>query len=319
MGIRTITADVFEGLAQLPDESVSCVVTSPPYWGLRDYGTGQWEGGDPECDHRSPTMRDGRNEDRSKLAGSEATNSYQLRLAHHAECGKCGARKIDSQIGLEPTLAEHIAVLVRVFREVKRVLRKDGTLWLNYGDAYNAGTSAKCGAGNPAIGGWNGSETDGGARINCASLKPKDLMMMPARLAIALQDDGWFLRSKIILHKLNPMPESVTDRPTCAYEELFLLAKQPRYFYDADAVREPHGPDSVARVGRGRSDNHKWAEAVSATRRLPQISHGRAIPTAATCGTSGPTRLNPSGRAISPPWRHRLRSAASRLVVRPAA
>src|SRR5262245_59094148 len=99
--------DCLAVLAKLPSDSVDCVVTSPPYWGLRDYGTAKWESGDPDCDHRSPTMREGRNEERSTLAGSAATNSHQLRLSHRSACGKCGAVKVDHQIGLEPTLAEH--------------------------------------------------------------------------------------------------------------------------------------------------------------------------------------------------------------------
>lgn len=123
-------------LATLKNESVQCVVTSPPYYGLRDYGTGVWEGGDPDCEHRSPTMREGRNEDRATLAGSAATNGAQLVLAHHSACGKCGAIKRDQQIGLERTPEEYVDTMVEVFRDVRRILKKDGTLWLNLGDSY---------------------------------------------------------------------------------------------------------------------------------------------------------------------------------------
>ena len=104
MTVSIIIGDVRDRLRELPSDHFDCVVTSPPYWGLRDYGTGKWEGGDPACDHRSPTMKPDRNEDRPALAGSAATNSHQLRLAHSAACGKCGALKVDAQIGLEPTL-----------------------------------------------------------------------------------------------------------------------------------------------------------------------------------------------------------------------
>lgn len=235
MGVRIINADVFDGLAQLPDESVSCVVTSPPYFGLRDYGTGAWEGGDPNCDHRPQRGLQGSN-------GQRADRSFTGSKPHHGACGRCGAIRIDRQIGLEPTIQEHIETLVRVFREVRRVLRKDGTLWLNYGDAYCGGGGFSANSPSTKTSksgqyGLLGALKSGGAKPQ-GSIKPKDLMMMPARLAIALQEDGWWIRSDIIWHKLNPMPESCQDRPTSAHEHIFLLTKSPRYFYDADAVRE---------------------------------------------------------------------------------
>ncbi len=191
MSVRILVGDVREKLRELPDESVHCVVTSPPYWGLRDYGVG---GG----------------------------------------------------IGLEPTFEDHLAALVEVFREVRRVLRKDGTLWLNYGDSY-AGSWGAQSRGNPDVetstlsagqvyAAPKGSHTGSAKRTG---LKPKDLMMMPARVALALQADGWWLRSEIIWHKPNPMPESVRDRPTSSHEKVYLLAKSARYFYDAEAVRVP--------------------------------------------------------------------------------
>ena len=187
MTVRILTGDVFDHLAELPDESVHCVVTSPPYWGLRDYG-------------------------------------------------------VDGAIGLEATFEQHLGTLVDVFAEVRRVLRSDGTLWLNYGDAY-AGSWGAQSRGNPCVktstlSGGQGTHT--GSLKRTPTLKPKDLMMMPARVAMALQADGWWLRSEIVWHKPNPMPESVTDRPTSAHEKLFLLAKSARYFYDAEAVRVPY-------------------------------------------------------------------------------
>lgn len=145
---------------------------------------------------------------------------------------------------MEATPAAYVAALVAVFREVHRVLRDDGTLWLNLGDSYAGGAGGRGDSGN-SIGRADGtmgaaSMKHDGQRIRRESpgLKPKDLMMIPARVAIALQDDGWYLRSDIIWSKRAPMPESVTDRPTSAHEHIFLLSKQPRYFYDADAVRE---------------------------------------------------------------------------------
>ena len=176
-----IHGDVLDALRTLPDKSVHCIVTSPPYWGLRDYG----------------------------VAG---------------------------QLGLEDTPEEYVGKLVAVFREARRVLRDDGVLWLNLGDSYNSpgpnnhdkshmiGTTKL--KGQPGTRGWS-------------ELKPKDLVGIPWRVAFALQADGWHLRSDIIWHKPNPMPESVTDRPTKAHEHVFLLSKSQRYFYDAEAVREP--------------------------------------------------------------------------------
>lgn len=260
MTVRIITGDCRTILESLPAESVQCVVTSPPYFGLRDYG-------------------------------------------------------VVGQIGLEHTPAEYIAEMVEVFRHVRRVLKPDGTLWLNLGDSYAGSgrggypggksglgnnhvdgqdnsrqareTQRRGGApsdkstlrGNGHIGGGpklkslvgvpnpNGSQKLAGlhekarlagtlSRAWCPApegLKQKDLMMMPARVALALQDDGWWLRSDIIWHKPNPMPESVTDRPTSAHEHVFLLTKGPKYYYNADAIRQPRTSDEDANTFRGGS------------------------------------------------------------------
>ena len=152
----------------------------------------------------------------------------------------------EGMIGMEPTFDEHLASLVAVFDEVRRVLRPDGTFWLNVGDAYAGGGS---GASSQKQTTNRGSYFEG--PTDQAGAKAKDLMMMPARIALALRADGWWLRSEIIWHKPNPMPESVTDRPTSAHEKLFLFSKSPKYFYDAAAVRTPALPVSVARVAQG--------------------------------------------------------------------
>lgn len=186
--------DVLAVLQGLPAGIAQTCVTSPPYWGLRDYGTG------------------------------------------------------DAQLGLEATPDQYVAKMVEVFREVRRVLRDDGTLWLNIGDSYNANQGAGFNAHRDTRPHLSG-EGVGQKRIDAANrntamprppgLKPKDLVGIPWRLAFALQADGWYLRSDIIWAKPNPMPESVTDRPTKAHEYVFLFSKQPRYYWDADAVREP--------------------------------------------------------------------------------
>lgn len=156
------------------------------------------------------------------------------------ECPACGARRVDRQLGLEPTPGEFVQHMVEIFREVRRVLRRDGTLWLNMGDSY-AGSGKANGDDNKTLN--KGATAARGINpYNVPEgLKPKDLMGMPWRVAFALQSDGWYLRSAITWCKRAPMPESVTDRPTSATEMIFLLARSERYYYDADAVREPHG------------------------------------------------------------------------------
>ena len=197
--------DALEVLRTLPAESVQCCVTSPPYWGLRDYG-------------------------------------------------------VDGQLGLEPTPQLYVEDMVTAFQAVWRVLRKDGTLWLNLGDSYPGGGN---GARDPER--WpKQSRNANGFRSTHAKkhsdLKPKDLVGIPWRVAFALQADGWWLRSDIIWAKRNCMPESVKDRPSRAHDYVFLLSKSASYFYDAGAITEPASPDTHARYARGRSDSHKYAD-----------------------------------------------------------
>lgn len=220
MNIEILQGDVLTVLRTLPSESVHCCINSPPYWGLRDYG----------------------------VAG---------------------------QGGLEPTLGEHLEWIVTVFREVRRVLRHDGTLWLNYGDAYASQPNGRSAADTKAIGnddrtfrdkpistigaiqarsnGGEGQHFDRRGGI----MKPKDRMLLPARVAIALHEDGWWIRDEIVWHKPNPMPSSVKDRTTPAHEMIYMLAKNPTYYYDFEAVKEEatvlskvHHPNGWAR-GKG--------------------------------------------------------------------
>jgi DNA modification methylase len=233
-------------LATLPECSVQCVVTSPPYFALRDYGTATWNGGDAACDHKPTSTNRGKRDELEKPpAGWSERSEYE---AFKHTCGKCGATRIDQQIGLEPTPDAYLEKMVQVFQAVKRVLRDDGTCWVNMGDSY-----ANTGLSDPSkVGGFTGERIrkklagmnpndscqDSRPKSIPAGLKPKDLCGIPWRLALALQADGWYLRSDIIWHKPNPMPESVTDRPTKSHEYLFLLTKRPKYYYDAEAVRE---------------------------------------------------------------------------------
>lgn len=292
MTVSILIGDVRDRLREMSADSVDCVVTSPPYWGLRDYGTARWEGGDLECDHRSPTMREGRDEQRATLAGSPATNSAQLLLAHRSGCGKCGAVKVDQQIGLEPTLGEHLAVMVAVFEEVRRVLKPTGTLWLNYGDCYATSPNGRSAADTKAASTDDRTFRDKPFSTIQGLLKPKDLCMVPNRLAIALQEAGWWVRSEIIWAKPNPMPESINDRPATSHEKIFLLSKAPRYFYDADAVRQGLAEASVARLAQNveaQEGSHRANGGTKTNGTMKAVGGRRAKQalTAAAGGSSG--------------------------------
>jgi|SRR6516164_3875773 DNA modification methylase len=195
MTTRILIGHVLDKLRELPDESVHCVVTSPPYYGLRSYGT------EPQV------WPDGWSGD----------------------------------LGLEPTLDLYLDHMVEIMREVRRVMRKDATCWLNIGDSY-AGSSGS-GGHNPKQD-RNAGSFHNGKRGTAAGIKPKDLMLIPWRLAIRLQEDGWYVRSAICWTKKSPMPESCTDRPTSAWEPVLLLTKAAKYFYDAEAVREESETDN---------------------------------------------------------------------------
>ena len=232
MSVQIIQGDCRDVLKTLPEESVHCVVTSPPYWGLRDYGTAQWVGGDMDCSHEGkPVQTDG--------TKSIQTNNKGSLTGNRGNCIHCGATRVDNQLGLEPTLGEHIDTIVDVFREVRRVLRKDGTVWLNYGDCYATSPNGWSAARYKEEGQDDRTHRDKPFSTIGGVLKAKDLCMMPARIAIALQEDGWWIRKEIIWAKKNPMPESANDRPTSSHEKVYLLTKSARYFYDAEAVKTP--------------------------------------------------------------------------------
>lgn len=201
MTVRILNCDVLDGLGQLPDESVHCVVTSPPYWSLRDYG-------------------------------------------------------VPGQIGLEPTPDEFVAKLVTVFREVRRVLRGDGSVWLNIGDCFCS--HDKWGGGTNGNTGKHTRDKDGGVpswavrkkKAKIPGVKPKDLIGLPWMLAFAMRTDGWYLRSANIWAKANGMPESARDRPSVAHEYVFQFTKSDKYYFGYDDVRLPPMPESVARLAR---------------------------------------------------------------------
>lgn len=259
--LTILQGDCRDKLRELPAASVHCAVTSPPYFGLRDYGTAQWEGGSAECDHLAPPLggikASGLNAKRDEHGYLARDGKSQPNLQHYRNtCGKCGARRIDQQIGLERTPDEYVANLVEVFRDVKRVLRDDGTLWLNLGDSY--ANDGKWGGhtGGKHAKGLHGSSVGRSKRYT--GLKPKDLIGIPWLVAFALRADGWYLRQDIIWSKPNPMPESVTDRCTKAHEYLFLLSKSEQYFYDQDAIKEPMiRGDAGSTYTNGKTAHHQ--------------------------------------------------------------
>lgn len=229
---RKVLADVEDGFVQ------TCV-TSPPYFGLRDYGTGDWEGGDPLCDHqhRNPRADHSRSEPLGTRGQQRAAAAAVTPM--RGRCSRCGAERIDDQIGLEPTPEEYVEAIVDVFRQVRRVLRDDGTVWLNLGDSYADRANRRSDGES-----FRADRADVvPAKLNTigAGRKQKDLIGLPWMVAFALRADGWYLRSDIIWHKTNAMPESVADRPTSAHEHVFLLAKSKTYYYDAAAIREADG------------------------------------------------------------------------------
>lgn len=225
---KIVIGDNRASLKQMKDASVQTVVTSPPYWGLRDYGTAHWTGGDESCDHETPRSRAADIKENDKQGTSKASRpNLQWQCV-------CGAVRVDEQIGLEKTPDDFIEQLCLVFDEVWRVLKDDGTIWVNLGDSY-AGNNSR--ASNNGRAGF-GNEREGVFEKTGEGLKHKDLAGIPWRFAFAMQARGWYLRSDIIWHKPNPMPESVTDRPTKSHEYIFLMTKSPRYFYDHEAIKE---------------------------------------------------------------------------------
>ena len=268
---EVIIGDNRQALKELPDASVQTVVTSPPYWGLRDYGTANWTGGDESCEHikdSSKTKKFGNDDFNKNRPSREAT---KLPGYYYKDlCESCGAIFQDNQIGLEQSPDDFIEQLCIVFDEVWRVLKDDGTIWVNLGDSYVGGKGAS-GQGSPEyqaeraslgesinkahhqVGGQKKIRpTDNMAKMRDSGLKQKDLAGIPWRFAFAMQARGWYLRSDIIWHKPNPMPESVTDRPTKSHEYIFLMTKAPRYYYDHEAIKEDAIWAEEKRAGKGR-------------------------------------------------------------------
>jgi DNA modification methylase len=234
---KIICGDCLEILKTLESESVDMCMTSPPYWGLRDYGTAKWEGGDAKCKHevggQTRTMTDKSKKQMSNIGGY---GDEAIRQGEH--CPHCGAKRIDSQLGLEKDYKKYIEKLCLIFDEVKRVLKPKGSLWVNIGDSYggSGGDQGK------AVGGERGGQTGidkrpvgiGGLESNVRRTKglAKSLVGIPERFAIAMTDRGWIRRNTIIWHKPSCMPSSATDRCTVDFEYLYFFVKQEKYYFE---------------------------------------------------------------------------------------
>jgi DNA modification methylase len=297
---------VLDVLREMPTESVNCVCTSPPYWSLRKYDCEPviW-GGDPNCPHtleaqpvegesyegKARWQHDGVSRQETPEAWVKATtrgakgNTIDSNVSaakkeaispqETATCRLCGAWR--GQYGLEPTPELYVEHTLMWLREVRRVLRPDGTLWLNMGDGYASGSSGHAGESQLDGGEPSGSRSLGRIKPPGNGLKPKDAVLMPFRVALAAQADGWWVRSVIIWAKPNPMPESVRDRPTDAHEYVFLLTKSKTYFYDAEAVKEAGSPNTHRRapVGQVSRPPSESPEGIAERGRLGVFTDGR--------------------------------------------
>jgi DNA modification methylase len=277
VSVRVLVGHVLDRLADLPNESVHCVVTSPPYYSLRSYGTEpQVWGGDPNCSHvwgepipaKPQTGGDG-------SASTLTTTTPLAAAARQNHSGKesafcrCGAWRGD--LGLEPTPWHFIEHLVLIFREIKRVLRKDATCWINIGDSYAGGRGGNYTKGTRNTSGQNITNVrNRPGWLSATNVKAKDLLMLPAQLALALRADGWRLRSEIVWAKKAPMPESCTDRPTCAHEKVFLLTKSKNYFYDSVAAAEAFAEEEY---NGGHEIMHNMPGRKAGNRRAYSVEH----------------------------------------------
>lgn len=242
---KIICGDWKEAARQLAPASIDCIITSPPYYGLRDYGTATWKGGDADCDHVERRIRTG--DGLAQLSEAYRGGGHKAAevpvIQFRGECGKCGAVSVDQQIGQEETPEAYISSLVEGFRILRTALKDTGTLWVNIGDSYASSGKVRTNEQATRKSGLKGGFASQIAAKNQPAkrgrgLKDKDLIGIPWMLAFALRADGWYLRQDIIWHKPNPMPESVTDRCTKSHEYIFLFSKSSQYYYDAEAIKE---------------------------------------------------------------------------------
>jgi len=310
--------DVRESLRALPENCIHTVVTSPPYWALRDYKTEPviW-GADPECQHEWVSAGKSHQRNRQGQGGSTlrpgkdaeawAQGAACLNPQVGAFCQKCGAWA--GQLGLEPTPELYVEHMVEVFREVRRVLRPDGTLWLNLGDSYYAGGSTTAQSQDSRNYQEKSTLASGYTEGACErpvkprghdTLKPKDLVGIPWRVALALQQDGWWLRNCIIWKKANCMPSSIQDRMSSTYECIFLLSRSARYFFDLDAIRVPHTYGAYAEDG-SFTPAQQWFEEEEGHRKMDQVDEYLG-PNAGSPRRERRGLYNPGGKSPGDVW-----------------
>ena len=263
--IKYLEGNCIDKMKELEDNSIDCVVSSPPYFGLRDYGTAQWQGGDPNCDHETKRSRGDDIKEGDKQGTNKGSRPNSQRVCY------CGAKRIDEQFGLEKSYQDYIANTVKVFETFKPKLKDTATIWWNVGDSYHnyRPTNNKQNLyRNPdypkqSIAGNRQDLPTYSLKRNqrYQEIKEKDLMMIPNRVAIALQEAGWYIRSEIIWHKPNPMPESVRDRPTSSHEKIWLITKNKKYYYDAASIKEPLAASSIPRLNQNIKNQRGSARA----------------------------------------------------------
>lgn len=224
-GTELYVGDAVKVLKTMAESSVDCVVTSPPHWGLRDYGTATWLGGDPRCRHTLGTTPHQRRTAKKSRTLRESIGSAK-------RCRKCGAVCCDPQYGLEPTIDAYVERLRVVSAEIARVLAAHGTFWLNLRDSYSYHANG--------TGRTDTSTAEKPSHVAEGAVTHKSLFGLPWRIAFALQADGWIVRNAIVWNKPNAIPDPALDRLSSRYELLFLLVKQANYHFDIDAIREPY-------------------------------------------------------------------------------
>ncbi|MFD2415000.1 DNA-methyltransferase [Amycolatopsis pigmentata] len=291
-GVTLYTADAETGIAELPDNSVDCLVTSPPYWRLRDYVPDTWTGGRPGCRHRPASL------------GTAPPGGRRDRR----RCRDCGALREHPQIGLEPTADEHIGAVCAVFAAARRVLTPWATVWINLGDSYSTNSD----------GYWctTPGQTGQPRYRPLADVPHKNLLGMPWRLAFALQRDGWILRSAIVWHKPHATPTPIRDRLATRHEMIFLFVTQPDYYFNLDPICQPYtGDRALSRRTRHGGDEPNtapgtWRRTPAHGQRGRNLGNVWTIPTdRSRAGHSAPSPLEIPRRCIavgSPPDGHVL-------------
>ena len=263
-----LQGDALNKLKELPEKSINMCMTSPPYWALRDYGTANWEGGDVNCAHLAPPKN---NYSRKVEKGDSFHGGKNFPIEIYKEiCKKCGAKRVDKQLGLEPTFEEYINNLCNIFDGVKRVLRDDGTCWVNIGDTYNSHSTGKGNVGGIEGKRKNKEDNKANTKKDFGLIPDKTLVMIPFRFTIEMVNRGWILRNTIIWHKPNCMPSSVKDRFTVDFEYVFFFVKNKKYWFEQQFEKH-QAPEMTKRTAKGGDGSGELGSSV----RFGNMEQGR--------------------------------------------